>query len=196
MLGTELHVQASLWKHCWIRERSDRGHVRRAVVPPGHGHWARETDLAVLVMAGEAPGRTTGGAPVADALCLAVQARGLAMTTDLDHLDLRPRPGWRVVVDEDGAVTVEWPHTHPLLSTAPVELPAGWREAAAQLRVVVVVAGTGRALSTPAGEHLAPRLDRAARAGALAAGAAAYPQPARDGDNATSSNQSVSVPPP
>lgn len=169
MVGTELHVRASLWKHCWIRERRD--HAGRAIVPSGHGHLDRDTDLAVLVMEGEAPDRTNGGAPVRDALYRAVQARGLAMTTDLDHLDLRPRVGWRVVVGAADAITVEWPHAHPLLYTALVDLPVGWLDAATELRVVVVVAGYGLSLSASGAEHLAPRLERAARAGALAAGA-------------------------
>lgn len=178
MIGTALHVQASIWKRCRVRERRDHGQVRRAVVG-AHGapdgwwyshlnHWSRDADLAVLVMEGEA---ADGGEPVADALYSAVLTRGLSLVTDLDHLDLRPAPGWRVELDEADAVTVEWPHAHPLLHTAPVDLPPGWHEAAAELRLVVVVAGYGLHLSEPAAGLLAPRLERAAHMGTIAAGA-------------------------
>lgn len=186
MLGTELHVQASVWKHCQVREAHDHGRVTRAVVghPDGEehagwwvantglrGHWSRDTNLAVLVMEGEAADRTNGGPPVVDALYLAVLTRGLGLATDLDHLDLRPVQGWRVLVDASCAVTVEWPHVHPLIHAAPVDLPPGWLEAAADLRLVVVVAGYGLHLATPAPEVLGARLERAAQSGALAAGA-------------------------
>lgn len=150
MIDTELHVQASLWKH-------------------GRSH---DTDLAVLVMEGEAPDRTNGGgALVEDALFRVALARGLALATDLDHLDLRPVPGWRVVIDEAGAVTLEWPQPHPLLSAAPVDLPPGWVAAATEPRMVVVLAGYGLGLSGPVSDLLAARLARAAYTGDLAAGA-------------------------
>jgi hypothetical protein len=186
MIGTALHVMASVWKHCQVREAHDHGRVTRAVVghPNGEehggwlathtgmrGHWSRDTNLAVLVMEGESTNRTNGGAPVVDALYMAVLTRGLGLATDLDHLDLRPVLGWRVVVDKAGAVTVEWPHTHPLIHAAPVDLPTGWLEAAADLRLVVVVAGYGLNLAAPAPEMLGTRLERAAENGALAAGA-------------------------
>lgn len=180
MIGTELHVQASIWKRCQVRERRDHGRVCRAVVsshaqPAGWwhthmNHWSHDTDIAVLVMEGET---ASGDESVVDALYSAVLTRGLALVTDLDHLDLRPAPGWRVEIDEAGTVTVEWPHTHPLLRTAPVDLPPGWCEAAAQLRLVVVIAGYGLDLAAPAAGLLASRLEHAARAGAVAAGAVA-----------------------
>src|SRR5262245_32190730 len=100
MIDTELHVQASIWKHCQVREQGHNGRVRRAVV--GHadgwwhahtrlgGRWSRDTDLAVLVMEGEAADRTNGGEPVTDALYWAALTRGLSLATDLDHFDLRP----------------------------------------------------------------------------------------------------------
>jgi hypothetical protein len=183
MIGTELHVQASVWKHCQVREADDHGRVTRAVVghPDGEvhggwlsahtglrGHWSRDTNLAVLVMEGQA---ADAGVQVVDALYLAVLTRGLSLATDLDHLDLRPVLGWRVVVDRAGAVTVEWPHTHPLIHAAPVDLPTGWLAAAADLRLVVVVAGYGLNLATPDPEVLGARLERASQSGALAAGA-------------------------
>jgi hypothetical protein len=148
MIGTALHVQASLWK----RRRS------------------HERDLAVLVMEGEAADRTNGGAPVEDALFRVALAKGLALATDLDHLDLRPVRGWRVVIDEAGTVTVEWPQRRPLLSAAPVDLPPGWVEAATDLGLVVVIAGHGLGLSGPGSDLLTARLARAAYSGDVAAG--------------------------
>jgi hypothetical protein len=93
----------------------------------------------------------------------------LGLAIDLDELDLRPVRGWRVRVDGTNAVTLEWPHPHPLLATAPVELPPGWLDAATDPGFVLVVAGYGLELS--GNGHLGHRLERAARAGALAAGA-------------------------
>lgn len=150
MIGTALHVKASLWRHCHV----------------GASH---DTDLAALVMEGEVPDRGNGGSPVADALYWAVLARGLGLAIDLDELDLRPVRGWRVRLDDTSALTIEWPNPHPLLSAAPVELPAGWLTAATDLRFVLVAAGYGLDLHTNG--HLGHRLERAARAGALAAGA-------------------------
>jgi hypothetical protein len=149
MIGTALHVKASLWRHCHVRASHD-------------------TDIAALVMEGEVPDRGNGGGPVADALYWAVLARGLGLAMDLDELDLRPVRGWHVHVGS-GALTLGWPHLHPLLETAPVELPPGWLEAATDLGFVLVTAGYGLGLS--ANGHLGDRLARAARAGALAAGA-------------------------
>ena len=170
MTGTELHVQASIWKRCRIRERSVHGQVSRAVVvsrgAPGRHAWAHDVDLAVLVMEGEATGGT-------DALYWAALTRGLVLTTDLDHLDLRLRSGWHALFDA-GTVTIGWPHPRPLLHGASVDLPAGWIDAATALRLVVLVVGHGLGLGearTPPGESLAGRLTRAASAGALAAGA-------------------------
>jgi hypothetical protein len=152
MIGTALGVQASVWKHCRVVRRGD-------------------VDLAVLLMEGEAEDRTNGGGLAEDALHRVALSRGLALATDLDHLDLRPVLGWRVAVDQAGAVTLEWPHLHPLLSAAPLDLPPGWLAAAVQQRLVVVVAGYGLSLLHPAADVLAARLARAAREGALAAGA-------------------------
>jgi hypothetical protein len=135
------------------------------------GHWSRDTNLAVLVMEGETADENSVGHQVVDALYLAVLTRGLGLATDLDHLDLRPVLGWQLVVDEDGAISIEWPHMHPLLHAAPVDLPPGWLEAAADLQLVVVVAGYGLSLAAPDPELLAARLERASQAGALAGGA-------------------------
>jgi hypothetical protein len=161
MIGTEMHVVASVWQHCQVPDRH-----------PGRFRWSRESDLAVLVMEGEVADRLYEGALAEDALYRAVMSRGLTPTTDLDDLNLRRVFGWRVVVDEFSAVTIKWPHVHPLLTTAPVDLPEGWLEAAKDLGFVLVVAGYGLSLAGgPIDEQLSPRLERAARAGALAAGA-------------------------
>ena len=171
MVGTALHVQASVWKRCQVRERNFHGRLSRAVVTSQGVHWrhswSHDADLAVLVMEGEMADRTNR--PVADALYWAALTRGLALATDLDHLDLRPVPGWHALFDA-GAVTIEWPHPRPLLRAAPVDLPAGWLDAATALRLVVLVAGYGLGLGAG---HLADRLSQAAHAGALAAGAVA-----------------------
>jgi len=151
MIGTAMHVKASLWRHCHVRTKHD-------------------TDIAALVMEGEVPDRSNGGSPVADALYWAVLARGLGLAMDLDELDLRPVRGWRVLVDDGGALTIEWPHQHPLLSTAPVDLPPGWLDTANELHFVLVTAGYGLSLGDANG-HLGTRLERAARVGALVAGA-------------------------
>lgn len=76
-----------------------------------------------------------------------------------------------MALDEVNALTLDWPHPHPLLDTAPVELPPGWLDAAVDLGFVLVAAGYGLALNGDG--HLGHRLERAARAGALAAGAVA-----------------------
>lgn len=146
-LVTELHVQAGLWVD--------------------HG-WR----TPVLYMEGEAPDRANV-AMIADALYAVVRARGLRLTTDPDHMFLRPVPGWRIEVD-DGAITVHWPHFTPLLDTAPVELPDGWREAAADLGVVILFAGHGLGLHDHHADgngHAARRLPEAAMSGTLASGA-------------------------
>lgn len=147
-LVTELHVQGGLWVD--------------------HG-WR----IPVLYMEGEAPDQANG-ALMADALYAVVRARGLRLTTDPDHLFLRPVPGWRIEVDERGAITVRWPHFTPLLAAAPVKLPDGWREAAADLGVVVLFAGYGLGLHDHHADgngHAITRLSEAAMAGTLASGA-------------------------
>lgn len=163
MLDTELHVQVSVWKRCQVKERRHRGRVSSAVVGPPDGRSTHAADLAVLVMEGEVVDRSNGSAPAVDALYWAALSRGLALATDLDLLDLRPVLGWQVVIDGTGAVTVNWTDVHPLLTTAPVDLPPGGLAAATALHLVVVVAGYGLSLSSP---DLAPRLTRAAWAGA------------------------------
>ncbi|MGH3952155.1 MAG: hypothetical protein ACRDSE_24090 [Pseudonocardiaceae bacterium] len=144
---TELHAQAAVWAdHDWR--------------------------LAVLYLEGEAPDPATGGM-LAGALLAAVRARGLRLTTDPDHLSLRPIPGWRVRLDDPATITVEWPHFTPLLTAAPLRLPDGWREAATELGAVVVFAGCGLGLHEHAADghaHATHRLHTAAEHGNLAGG--------------------------
>lgn len=196
MTGTELRVQASLWKHRMVRARHDHDRTSPSVVPAGdrrHGRWARDTDLAVLVAEGEAADRNNGGAPAIDALYRVVSARGLALVTDLDRLALRPVPGWRLTVGRADVVTLDWPHEHPLLRDAPLDLPTGWRYAATELRVVLVLAGYGLGLRAHTTGALSSRLERAARTGALVAGAVGVtvgPAISRDGTRTTASTVS------
>ncbi len=149
-LVTELHVQAGLWDQ---------------------NPWR----IPVLYLEGEAPDRANHGM-VGDALLAVVRARGLPLTTDPDYISFRPVAGWRVRVNDAGAITLEWPHFTPLLATAPVELPDGWREAATALGIVVVFAGHGLGLHDPhtnGNGSAITRLWEAAAAGALAGGAVA-----------------------
>lgn len=107
-------------------------------------------------------------------LLVVVRARGLALTTDPDRLSLRPVAGWRVGVDDEGAITVGWPHSTPLLTAVPLQVPDGWQEAAAARGVVVMFAGHGLGLHDPHADgngHATARLWAAAAAGALAGGA-------------------------
>ncbi|HET9143281.1 hypothetical protein [Actinophytocola sp.] len=140
---SELHVQASLWN----------GRAR----------------TSVLLMEGAA--RDRAGGLAVDALHRIALARGLRLTTDLDRRDPRPVRGWRVRVDRVHAVTLEWPHRHPLLDRAPVELPSGWLRAAAGSGEILLVIGFGLGLREPVREpDLFARLERAARDGALVTG--------------------------
>lgn len=147
-LVTELHVQAGLWhQHAWR--------------------------IPVLYLEGEAPDRSHEWM-VNDALLAVVRARGLRLTTDPDQLLLRPVTGWRIRVNETGAVTVDWPHFTPLLTSASIQPPDGWQQAANAIGVVVVFAGYGLGLHDPHAEdngHAIMRLWDAAAAGKVAGGA-------------------------
>jgi hypothetical protein len=139
MNGCALHIQAGVWQN--------------------HGD-----NHAVLCMEGEAPDQTNGGGLVEDALYRVALARGLHLTTDLEHLDLRPTPGWHVSVDPDGALTLEWPRFRPLFEHAPVELPGGWLAVANGEHFVLLFVGYGL------GDHPLQNLPHAAETGALASG--------------------------
>lgn len=145
MQGSELHAQAVVWCH-------------------------REPCLPVLVMEGEAPDRTNGGAIAVDALHRVALATGLRLTTDLDHLQLRPLAGWRMLIDDADRVTLRWPRFRPLLDKAPLDLPSGWLRIATTAHVALVFAGYGLGLHG-GGTGLGRRLLCAAEVGALAAGA-------------------------
>ncbi|TQJ01731.1 hypothetical protein [Amycolatopsis cihanbeyliensis] len=118
--------------------------------------------------------RSNGGAVAVDALHRVVLANGLRLTTDLDHLDPRPVRAWRVVVDDAGRVTVEWPPFHPLFDHASIDLPAGWLPSAVDVGSVRLFVGYDLGLHEQAGLGPAPvtgRVERAAYTGALASGA-------------------------
>ncbi len=144
-MNSEFHVQASLW----------------------HGH-------AVLFLEGEAQDRRNGGGMLEDALYQVALARGLRLTTDLEHLDLRPVQAWRVVIDDDQLVTLEWPHHRPLFDHIPLDLPDGWLSTATETGTVLLFAGFGLGMHEHAhdGEsHPLRHVARAAYTGALATGA-------------------------
>jgi hypothetical protein len=144
VVGCELHVQAGVWDH--------------------HG---------ALFMEGEAPDRSNGGGLMADALYRVVLARGLHLTTDLAHLNWRPVHGWRVWIDDENAVTLQWPRFRPLLEHVPLELPEEWSVAAKSDGYVVLFAGyeLGMHQHTRDGDsHPLTHLEHAAEVGALASG--------------------------
>ncbi len=185
MGSSELHVQASVWNRCLVMAKRALDGVDPAVIGwPGtraRPRSARSTAFAVLIMEGEAPDRWNGGAVSVDALRRAVMARGLKLTTDLEHLPTHPIPGWRLRVDHTGAVTLEWPHPTPLLCGVPLELPPGWCNAVEAHRSVLLLVGCGLGLHEHAGDpdaHPVQRLEQAAEAGALAVGAVAASLPA------------------
>lgn len=148
MNGSELHVQAGLWQ--------SNGHRR-----------------AALFMEGEAPDRSNGGGLMIDALYRVALARGLHLTTDLDHLDWRPVRGWRVWVDDDGSITVGWPHFHPLLEHTPLDLPHDWLTLAGDDGFVVIFAGYALGMHEhvrDGASHPLEHLEHAAEMGALTSG--------------------------
>ena len=147
MSGCALHVQAAVWQN-------HRQH-------------------AALFMEGEAPDRRNGGGMVADALYRVTLARGLHLTTDLDHLDTRPVHGWWVSIDDHGALTLEWPRLQPLLEHAPVDLPEEWRLLAKSEGHVVLFAGYALGMWEHADDgesHPIAQLEHAAEMGTLASG--------------------------
>src|SRR5918998_26467 len=115
-----------------------------------------------------------------DVLFSAVMNRGLPLATDLARLVLGPRPGWAVHLNPAGALTLTWPHVRPLLFDAPLNLPTGWREAAAEHGLVLLFVGDRLGLRDHTeGQQTNPgkRAPQAAERGELAAGAIAYPSP-------------------
>lgn len=150
-MKNELHIQASLW----------------------HGH-------AVLFLEGEAQDRRNGGGMIEEALYQVALGRGLRLTTDLEHLDLRPVRAWRVRINNDHLVTLEWPHHHPLFEHIPLDLPNAWLPTATEEGLALLFAGYGLGMHEHAhdGEsHPLDHLEHAAYTGALAAGAVSVSVP-------------------
>jgi hypothetical protein len=152
MHAMTLHAQTDLWQH-------------------------GKVTFAALFMEGEmrSPDTEVDRTRV---LLYAVMNRGLRLATDLPRLALRPRPGWALHLNPAGALTLTWPHAQPLLLDAPVNLPTGWREAAAEQGLVLLFVGDSLGLRDHTKDHQINPRQRAAQAaerGDLAAGAIAYP---------------------
>jgi hypothetical protein len=151
MHAMTLHAQADLWHH-------------------------RAATFAALFMDGEMRSPGTG-ADRTDVLFYAVMNRGLRLTTDLLRPALDPRPGWALQLNPAGALTLTWPHVQPLLLNAPLDLPTGWREAAAEHGLVLLFVGDSLGLGKQTEDHQSTpgqRSLQAAERGKLAAGAIAY----------------------
>lgn len=139
--------------------------------------WQRgAATFAALFMEGEirSPGDTVDRT---DVLFYAVMNRGLRLATDLPRLRLGPRPGWAIHLNPAGALTLTWPHVQPLLRDAPLNLPTGWREAAAEHGLVLLFVGESLGLRERTEAHQAnpgQRSPQAAERGELAAGAITY----------------------
>ncbi len=151
MHAITLHAQADLWQHGAVT-------------------------FAALFMEGEmrSPDNEIDRTNV---LLYAVMNRGLYLATDLPRLALGPRPGWAVHLNPAGALTLTWPHVQPLLLNAPLNLPTGWREAAAEHGLVLLFVGEKLGLREHTEGHQADpgnRSPQAAERGELAAGAIAY----------------------
>lgn len=179
----KLYVRASVWNEC-ILTRAHTRHVDAGAIvgwnhAHSHPHAEASTNLALLVMEGEAPDRSDGGGVIADALYRAVLTRGLRMATDLEHIDMRPIHGWKVLVSDTGSLTLRWPRRVELFQDVPLDIPLDWWRAAHELRIVMVLVGCDLGLhGHVAGEArtTSQLVDQAARNGALAAGAVALEQ--------------------
>jgi hypothetical protein len=118
-----LHAQADLWRH-------------------------EAATFAALFMEGEIRS-PDNDVDRSDMLLNAVMNRGLPLTTDLTQLALGPRPGWAMHLTPAGTLTLTWPHVRPLLLDAPVDLPTGWREAAAEHGLVLLFVRQPARLARP-----------------------------------------------
>jgi hypothetical protein len=165
MHAMTLHAQADLWQH-------------------------GAATFAALFMEGEMRSPDTE-VDRAGVLFAAVLNRGLRLTTDLPRLALGPRPGWAIHLNPTGALTLTWPHAQPLLLDAPLNLPTGWREAAAEHGLVLLFVGDDLGLRDHTeAHHTNPRqrTPQAAERGELAAGSIIYlsqpqqPRPVREAD--------------
>jgi hypothetical protein len=153
MQAMTLHAQADLWHH-------------------------GAATFAALFMEGDMRSPDTE-ADRTDVLLSAVMNRGLRLTTDLPRLALGPRPGWALHLNPTGALTLTWPHVQPLLLDAPLNLPTGWREAAAEHGLVLLFVGESLGLRDHTENHQTnpgKRSPQAAERGELAAGAITYPR--------------------
>jgi hypothetical protein len=151
MQAMTLHAQADLWRH-------------------------GAATFAALFMEGEMRS-PDDEVDRTDVLFYAVMNRGLRLATDLPRLALGPRPGWALHLNPAGALTLTWPHVQPLLLDAPLNLPTGWREAAAEHGLVLLFVGDTLGLRDHTdGRQTNPgqRSPQAAERGELAAGAIAY----------------------
>ena len=166
MPAITLHAQAGLWHH------------------------GRGVTFAALFMEGEMRSPDTD-VDRTDVLLYAVLNRGLRFATDLPRLALEPCPGWAVRLNPAGTVTLTWPHVRPLLLDAPLHLPDGWPQAAAEHGLVLLFVGDGLGLRDPTEAdqtNLGQRALQAAERGQLAAAAITYtgqqqqPRPVRQTD--------------
>ena len=151
MPAMTLHAQADLWQH-------------------GGG-----VTFAALFMEGDM--RAPDNEVDRTVLLYAVLNRGLRLATDLPRLALGPHPGWAIRLNPAGAVTLTWPHVQPLLLDAPLHLPDGWPQAAAEHGLVLLFVGDSLGLRDHTqGHHSNPgqRSSQAAERGQLAAAAITY----------------------
>ncbi len=156
MHAMTLHAQADLWQH-------------------------GTATFAALFMEGEMRS-PDAEADRTDVLFSAVMNRGLRLATDLPRLALRPRRGWTIHLNPAGALTLTWPHVQPLLLDAPLNLPTGWREAAAEHGLVLLFVGARLGLRDHTEGHqsnLGQQSTQAAERGELAVGAIACPRQQR-----------------
>lgn len=107
-----------------------------------------------------------------------VLQRGMQLLSDAEPPEqVDPAVGWHVCMGPAGTLTVEWPHTSPLLADAPLDLPAGWTTTAEERGGVLVFVGEGLGLqeqATGAVAHPSDNMAEAAGRGALAGGFASW----------------------
>jgi hypothetical protein len=154
MSDAQLQVQASLWD----------GELGR------HALLFLEGNSAVNLE------RHGGEEPIT--LLNVVLQRGMQLVPDSQPPEqVEPAIGWHVRMGSAGVLTVDWPHTSPLLAEVPLDLPAGWTTTADERGGVLLFVGEGLGLREHADGGVAHPLDRmadAARRGALAGGLATW----------------------
>lgn len=123
MSGARMQVQASLWD-------GERGR---------HALLFLEGDAAVDL--------DRGGDQEQITLMSVVLQRGMQLVSDIEPPEeVQPAIGWHVRMGPSGALTVDWPHTSPLLAEVPLDLPAGWAAAAQERGGVLLFVGEGLGL--------------------------------------------------